>query len=400
MSSRWYLAFLVSPFWWCAAGLQGVKPHHPYYYPPPLTPALSLPLHHHGSEEKRPHCLKKICDQVVTGRQLPYIRILQIIHQRLYLDAIHLHLPGHDHLRTQRRRKRRRPPLSRQKRQGEAVVAGATSEILHHGMNHPLLVGIPLFILSAMFLASLRKRQEQKEVIEAPTIVHHEEVVVIEDPPLVPPHVPQPGQPGGGYIPDPYQHHQVLSLVPQGLVPVAVFPSHYGFYGDSPSQCVLFAEAGGGVPVDPVVPVHHYYSTPRKKHRRRKRFTPLLYGFRCVVTIVDQKVCNTTYQCQKIKDFEAVYGHGYFFNGLIPSSDYPPTFHPHLTVFPPPTPSSIPTYPPPPPLYYGRITSKRSVPSVVEIPEFWADSLPQCRIEDSPKVGDCSETMPLGLTYP
>ena len=45
--------------------------HHPYYYP-------------------TERCLKKVCEQVVSGRYLPYARILEIIHGKEYLDAIHI----------------------------------------------------------------------------------------------------------------------------------------------------------------------------------------------------------------------------------------------------------------------------------------------------------------------
>ena len=46
-----------------------------YYYPVP-PPSL--------------HCLKKTCEQIVTGRHLPYAKILKIIHHREYLDAIYV----------------------------------------------------------------------------------------------------------------------------------------------------------------------------------------------------------------------------------------------------------------------------------------------------------------------
>ena len=150
---------------------------------------------------------------------------------------------------------------------------------------------------------------------------------------------------GGGYLPDSVQHHKVLSLVPFGLHAVAVFPAyfhHYG-YGESaqfsPSECVVFAEA------EP--PHHHIYPYERHRHKRRARQKPrrtkksaprkghyhyglpslppppphphpapviyqeyheLLFGFRCVVTIIDQKICNSTYECETVKDYEAVYG--------------------------------------------------------------------------------------------
>ena len=117
--------------------------------------------------------------------------------------------------------------------------------------------------------------------------------------------------------------------MPYGLRAVAVFPAyfhHYG-YGDfvqySPSECVVFAED------EP--PIYHYKRQQRRykrkarnrsvaaKKRRYHYTTPvvyseyheLLYGFRCIVTVVDHKVCNSSsYECETIKDYEAVYGNG------------------------------------------------------------------------------------------
>ena len=57
--------------------------HGQHYYYPVAPPSL--------------HCLTKHCDQIVTGRHLPYAKILRIIHQREYLDAIYVNKLQHPH---------------------------------------------------------------------------------------------------------------------------------------------------------------------------------------------------------------------------------------------------------------------------------------------------------------
>ena len=141
---------------------------------------------------------------------------------------------------------------------------------------------------------------------------------------------------GGGYLPDSSYHHKILSLVPYGLRAVAVFPAyfhHYG-YGDfvqySPSECVVFAE--NEPQIYPYERQQHRYKrkarnrnvAAAKKRRGYHYTTPpvvyqefheLLYGFRCVVTVVDHKVCNSSsYECETIKDYEAVYGNKQYMN--------------------------------------------------------------------------------------
>lgn len=319
------------------------------------------------------HCLKKICEQIVTGRHLPYSRILQIIHKREYLNVIHINSS--------------KELEKRQKRQADHT------EIISHGLNNPIMVGIPLVILSAMFIASLRRHKPKEPEVE--TVIIPAEPVIEKIPPLIPPHLPKPGQPGGGYIPDPHHHHKVLSLVPYGLIPVAVFPAFFHLFGDSdqssPSECVIFAEAEP----PPKVVYHHYgdYKSRRKRAKRQyyHHYVPppvplpppppllpppivhheIYYGFRCVVTVIDKKVCNSTYQCDKVKNYEAVYGHGYFFQ------DDNMGLHPHHYGR-----IKTPSYP----LYYGQRLSKRSV-----VQEFLADEIPQCRIEDTPHASDCDD---------
>ena len=260
-------------------------------------------------------CLQKVCEQTISGRHLPYPRILQILHSREYLNAVHIIPPSHVKGR-------------RQKRQASSPAASAASEVVAHSMNNPLLMSIPFIVLSAMFLSSLRKRTAADATSYSiqpspppilPEIVHHHDLPL----PLVPPHVPQPGQPSGGYKPDHLIHGKILSLVPYGLIPVAVFPAHFHYYGDAshhfPSECVIFSDDNKHFPVSQ----RRTYAKKRKKSSRRTRrnnaspyYYPTsqqLFGFRCLVKIIDKKSCNSAKECQRIKDFEAVYGHGYFF---------------------------------------------------------------------------------------
>ena len=160
----------------CALGISVINGQH-YYYPV-IPPSL--------------HCLKKTCEQIVTGRHLPYAKVLSIIHHRDYLNAIYINKvhPHHPpppspatatHTGNARRKKRQIPTLD------------STGNI--QGMSPPLLVGIPLVILSAMFIASLRKNQQKPEIVEEVT-----EIIVDTPPkftPLTPPHLPAPGQPVG-----------------------------------------------------------------------------------------------------------------------------------------------------------------------------------------------------------
>ena len=55
---------------------------------------------------------------------------------------------------------------------------------------------------------------------------------------------------------------------------------------------------------------HYAHSPPPPPAVIYKEYHELLYGFRCVVTVVDQKICNSTYECDTVKDYEAVYGKG------------------------------------------------------------------------------------------
>ena len=92
-------------------------------------------------------------------------------------------------------------------------------------------------------------------------------------------------------------------------------------------------------------------------HQRRQHIQidhHRLYGFRCLVTIIDNKSCSTYKECKDIKEHEARYGQGYFFqptttttksthqmnqnfknNPELPqvtsvSQLYPPIFHTHF----------------------------------------------------------------------
>ena len=185
------ILFVVSS---CA--LQGITViNGQHYYYPVVPPSL--------------HCLKKTCEQIVTGRHLPYAKVLSIIHHRDYLNAIYINKvhPHHPpppspatatHTGNARRKKRQIPTPAthsgnarRKKRQ--IPTLDSTGHI--QGMSPPLLVGIPLVILSAMFIASLRKNQQKPEIVEEVT-----EIIVDTPPkftPLTPPHLPAPGQPVG-----------------------------------------------------------------------------------------------------------------------------------------------------------------------------------------------------------
>ena len=136
------ILFVVS---YCALGINGQQ----YYYPV-VPPSL--------------HCLKKTCEQIVTGRHMPYAKVLGIIHHSDYLNAIYITkihpnnptapspLTATTHTSIARQREKRQTP-----------TIDATNI---QGMTPPLLVGIPLFILSAMFIASMRRNREKPEVVE------------------------------------------------------------------------------------------------------------------------------------------------------------------------------------------------------------------------------------------
>ena len=282
----------------------------------------------HAQYSPRSHefCLQKICEQTISGRHLPYPRILQILHSREYLNAVHIISPTHT--RRQKRQASSSPP-----------TASAASEVVAHSMNNPLLLTIPFIVLSAMFVSSLRKRTAATAEATSyqiqpspphtlPEIVHHHDLPL----PLVPPHVPQPGQPSGGYKPDHLIHGKILSLVPYGLIPLAVFPAHFHYYGDAshhfPSECVIFSEDNKEFTLSQ----RRTYAKKRKKSSRRTRrnnsspyyypTTQQSFGFRCLVKIIDKKSCNGAKECQRIKDFEAVYGHGYFFHDFTGKHEY------------------------------------------------------------------------------
>ena len=247
-----------------------------------------------------------------------------------------------------------------------------------------------MVILSMMFLASLGKKKESEEsFVHSSVEIVSPPIEIFEGPPLIPYDVPNPGQPGGGYEPHPDHHYKILSLVPYGLIPLAVFPNLYR--GGNPSECVIFSEPDPvivpppppHIPIPPPLPPYYSpYSSPYYDHRRRKkthdrkdtqkfvkmkknthheqrnkRQIPIdhrLYGFRCLVTIIDKKSCSTYKECKDIKEHEARYGQGYFFqptttttksthqmnqnfqsNPELPqvtsvSQLYPPIFHTHF----------------------------------------------------------------------
>ena len=226
-----------------------------------------------------------------------------------------------------------------------------------------------MVILSMMFLASLGRKKESEsnsvvEIVSPP-------IEIFEGPPLIPYDVPNPGQPGGGYEPHPEHHYKILSLVPYGLIPLAVFPNLYR--GGNPSECVIFAEPDPvivpsppppPIPIPPPLPPYYSYDPylrlRKKTHDRKnaRNFVKMkknahqrqhiqidhhrLYGFRCLVTIIDNKSCSTYKECKDIKNHEARYGQGYFFqpstmnqNNELPqvtsvSQLYPPIFHTHF----------------------------------------------------------------------
>ena len=103
------------------------------------------------------HCLKKVCEQTISGRHLPYPRILQILHSREYLNAVHI-LPKGGHSAGKRRK--------RQAAAGSTTTAAAATEVVAHSLNNPLLMSIPFIVLSAMFLSSLRKRNNPETTYE------------------------------------------------------------------------------------------------------------------------------------------------------------------------------------------------------------------------------------------
>ena len=116
-----------------------------------------------------------------------------------------------------------------------------------------------------------------------------------------------------------------------------------------------------------------------KTARRHQHFREFdrLYGFRCLVTIIDRKACTTYKECKDIKDHEAQFGQGYFFQPSAPFQSatpihaaafsqhlYPPIFHSHFDNK----------------RYSGRALPYAPAPGD---PEFYADELPQCRIQEN-----------------
>ena len=86
-------------------------------------------------------------------------------------------------------------PVARQREKRQTPTIDATNI---QGMTPPLLVGIPLFILSAMFIASMWRNREKPEVVEEVA------EIIVGTPPtfttLTPPHLPAPGQPVGSCV--------------------------------------------------------------------------------------------------------------------------------------------------------------------------------------------------------
>ena len=160
-----------------------------YYYPVHAVPVASLPIR---------HCLKKTCEQIVTGRHLSYANILRIIHHREYLNVIYINkhsstsasltsTPNDSNTRKRKKRQVSSP----------ASLPNVTGNL--QNLSPPLIVGIPLVILSAMFIASLRRKQEKEAAKEVPP------EIIVETPPLpftplTPPHLPSPGQPVCTYL--------------------------------------------------------------------------------------------------------------------------------------------------------------------------------------------------------
>ena len=108
------------------------------------------------------------------------------------------------------------------------------------------------------------------------------------------------------------------------------------------------------------------------KTARHQHFTEFdrLYGFRCLVTIIDRKACKTFKECKDIKDHEAQFGQGYFFQPSAPFQSAPQAFSHHLY----------------PPIFHTHFNNKRySLPYAPAPgdPEFYADELPQCRIQEN-----------------
>ena len=161
---------------------------------------------------------------------------------------------------------------------------------------------------------------------------------VLVDPPIIPINVPQPGEPGGGALPN--VNPSAAALAPPGRRAVTVFPP-YLFPRTVPAVCVIFLEPpkpkkypkpeyGYGYdhpkPVrKPPLPfttrVKNYFRSLkyRKRHRVAKRDTgygygykttkkPRIhlqevvayertYGFRCTITLVDRQSCQLGVSC-------------------------------------------------------------------------------------------------------
>ena len=160
---------------------------------------------------------------------------------------------------------------------------------------------------------------------------------VLVDPPIIPVNVAQPGEPGGGALPE--ANPSAAALAPPGRRAVTVFPP-YLFPRTVPAVCVIFLdipkskypkhEYGYGYhepkhvrkpPLPFTTRVKNYFRSlkyRRRRHRVAKRDAgygypkttkkPRIhlqevvayertYGFRCTITLVDRQSCQLGVSC-------------------------------------------------------------------------------------------------------
>ncbi len=192
-------------------------------------------------------CHERVCDQTITGRNLTYARALEIVQQEIYLTAADLSIL---------KRKKRSP-----------IYYGSGSLSIDEGFNLVNTHGNTTYSVSAagpalvtLLLVALTLQRpgangQQPPVGLPPPPVPTQpipsvavpliapQVIVLPPPGQAPADQPQPGTPGGGSPPIPSSPAQaaLLTLIPPGGVPVALFPQF-----QSPrtveAVCVLYSQ--------------------------------------------------------------------------------------------------------------------------------------------------------------
>ncbi|TRY70447.1 hypothetical protein TCAL_05921, partial [Tigriopus californicus] len=252
---------------------------------PPPAPLVQAPQPDLSSDD----CLERVCDQIITGRDLTYERALEILQDEEYLDATDFDVVRR-HRRFKRRSEERKKPktLSRKTRQ----VCGffnscATNQIAQSSAASPVTTTCP----SSSSCQRKRKKRQVCELVASLPVTSANDCLVLgvaggvasaaaiavgvrpNAPPPPPPApiapqpvvqplrivnaidvfpelglaprgVPQPGQFGGGALPfvTDGASAESLGLVPDGLVPVAIFPPFQNARTRADAVGVIFSE--------------------------------------------------------------------------------------------------------------------------------------------------------------